>query len=161
MKVNTGKMKVNAGKMKEGQGQDSSELASAKSRSLPCSSHPGLERGRVGEKIACRYLRRHLFSIIERNYNSRYGEIDIIAKRGELIIFVEVKARRDKSFGEPFEAVGPRKQAQIKRMAKMWLATHQRDPVLKDSVFRFDVISILLNEDNESVEFLHIKDAFR
>lgn len=153
---------MNAGKIKEGQGQDSSGPASAKSRSLlPCSSDPRPERGRVGEKIACRYLRRHLFSIIERNYNSRYGEIDIIAKRGELIIFVEVKGRRDKSFGEPFEAVSPRKQAQIKRMAKMWLAEHQMDPGLKDSVFRFDVISILLNEDNESVELLHIKDAFR
>lgn len=110
--------------------------------------------------MACRYLKRRLYSILQTNYRSRYGEIDIIARRGDTIVFVEVKARRDKSFGEPFEAVGPRKQRQIRRMAEMWLAAHQHRLSRQNFIFRFDVISLVLDGDNRAVEFKHIKDAF-
>lgn len=118
------------------------------------------QRGRAGEAIALHFLEERSHTIIETNYRSRYGEIDIIARRGDLILFVEVKARRDKQFGEPFEAVGSRKQAQIRRMAAMWLAEHGDDPLVQRCRFRFDVISIMLDERDQAGELLYIEDAF-
>ena len=121
---------------------------------------PRRERGRKGEEIACRYLRRRLYSIIETNFRTRYGEIDIIARRGNTIVFIEVKARRDKSYGEPFESVTPRKQSRIRRMAESWLMAHQHESPYNDCDFRFDVISILLDGSGKPGEFRHIEDAF-
>ncbi len=118
-------------------------------------------RGRDGEEIARRYLRRRLYQIMETNYRSRYGELDIIARRGNIIAFIEVKARRDKRLGEPYESVGPRKQAQIRRMASIWLAEHQHDEKIGDYDFRFDVISVMLNEEGAAASIEHIKDAFQ
>lgn len=101
--------------------------------------------GRAGENLACKFLESRDYSIIETNYRSRYGEIDIIARRGGVIAFVEVKTRLGRGHGEPFEAVGARKQAQIRRMAEMWLAGHRRDRALSECVFRFDVISVKMD----------------
>lgn len=117
-------------------------------------------RGRTGEAIARRHLRRRRYAIIQTNFRTRYGEIDIIARRGSTIIFVEVKARRSRRFGEPFEAVGPRKQQQLKRMAEMWLAARQGPGAPDDCIYRFDVISIMLGGDGRAVELRHIKNAF-
>lgn len=122
---------------------------------------PRRARGRVGEEIARRYLAQQEYSILATNYRSRYGEIDIIVQRGGIVAFVEVKARRDRQYGEPFEAVGPRKQGQIRRMAEMWLAVNDSEPSLADCEFRFDVVSILLDGKGEAAELLHIEDAFR
>lgn len=102
--------------------------------------------GRAGEVLARSYLELQGYSILETNFRSRYGEIDIIARHEGIVAFVEVKTRLGKRHGEPFEAVGPRKQDQIRRMAQMWLAGHQSDPALRDSVFRFDVISVKMDD---------------
>lgn len=118
-------------------------------------------RGRAGEEIARGYLRDHDYSILESNFRTRYGEIDIIVKRGGVVAFVEVKARRDKQYGEPFEAVNLRKQGQIRRMAGMWLAANEGDTALADCDFRFDVVSIMLDENSAASQLLHIEDAFR
>ncbi|MFA6000686.1 MAG: YraN family protein [Thermoleophilia bacterium] len=118
-------------------------------------------RGKAGEEIARRYLKDHDYSILASNFSSRYGEIDIIVRRGGIVAFVEVKARRDKQFGEPFEAVSPRKQNQIRRMAEMWLAANEGDAALEDCDFRFDVVSIMLDENDTATQLLHIEDAFR
>ncbi len=126
----------------------------------PAAADPRRTRGHAGELLARRHLEREHYAIIETNYASRYGEIDIIASKDGVVSFVEVKARRDKQFGEPFEAVGPRKRSQIRRMAEMWLAEHQRDDGFKNLLFRFDVISILLDEADGAAEFIHIKNAF-
>jgi Holliday junction resolvase-like predicted endonuclease len=107
---------------------------------------PRPRRGRAGEAIAADHLRQQGYAIIDR--------------LGDIVAFVEVKARRDKQFGEPFEAVGPRKQSQIRRMARMWLSEHEGDPFLNSCRFRFDVVSIMLDEHNEMVELLYIEDAF-
>ncbi|MHB1412444.1 MAG: YraN family protein [Thermoleophilia bacterium] len=122
---------------------------------------PRVTRGRAGEAIACRHLERHGYIIIETNYRSRYGELDIIAGIGNIIAFIEVKARRGRKFGEPFEAIGPRKQAQIRRMAAMWLAEHQRDEGIAGLSFRFDAVSIMLDGRDEEAQLLHLEDAFR
>ncbi|MHB8793558.1 MAG: YraN family protein [Thermoleophilia bacterium] len=106
---------------------------------------PRKSRGRAGEELACLFLEHHGYSIVETNHRSRYGEIDIIARKETTLAFVEVKTRLGRSFGEPFEAVGPRKQNQIRRMASMWVAANQGDPELRQCEFRFDVISVYLS----------------
>lgn len=120
-----------------------------------------LQLGRSGEASAARHLRRRLYSILETNYRTRYGEIDIIARKGDIVAFVEVKARSSASFGQPFEAVGPRKQEQLRRMALAWLATRQRDRALRGCAFRFDVISITVGADGSVSNLEHLEDAFR
>jgi putative endonuclease len=118
-------------------------------------------RGRAGEAIARRFLEEDGCEILETNYRSRYGEIDIIVRRGSIVAFVEVKARRSRRHGEPFEAVGHRKRNQIRRMAAMWVAAGQSDQGLRACSFRFDVISILLDGKGGLREISHMKDAFR
>ncbi|MBE0429242.1 MAG: YraN family protein [Thermoleophilia bacterium] len=119
------------------------------------------QRGRAGEALAGAYLEIQGYGILHANYRSRYGEIDIIARRGRTVAFIEVKARRSKSFGEPFESVGLRKQSQIRRMALMWVAAHQSDPSLRDCVFRFDIISVLFDAEGSLIDVRHMEDAFR
>lgn len=129
------------------------------------------QRGRVGEELACRYLEEAAYTIVETNHRSRYGEIDIIARHEGILAFIEVKTRLGRRYGEPFEAVGPRKQNQIRRMASMWLAANQGDPGLSECEFRFDVISVKLSEldsqgnpssaENSFSGIAHMKDAFR
>ncbi len=122
---------------------------------------PRRGRGRRGEQLACRHLLHRGWRIIQTNYSSRYGEIDIIARRGDTVAFIEVKARRDRVMGEPFEAVGRRKQRQIRNMAETWLIARLNSEEYRDCQFRFDVISIILGDDGSAVELNHIEDAFR
>ncbi len=108
-----------------------------------------VEIGQKGENIATRYLRLRLYKILERNYRRKTGEIDIIAKKGGYIIFIEVKYRNNTDKGLPREAVTPFKQRQIKRTAEMYILENKLDCNM-----RFDVIEIL----GKKVE--HIKNAF-
>ena len=91
---------------------------------------------------------------MERNYRSRYGELDLIVRQGTTLVFVEVKLRRGTSFGEPVEAVTPRKQAKIRSLAERYLL--DRDPAFE--TVRFDVVGILVGKGAARVR--HIKDAF-
>ena len=111
--------------------------------------------GERGEAIAAAYLRVLKFSIVERNFRCKAGEVDIIAKDGKTLVFVEVKARRSLAFGPPQMAVTPVKQRQISKAALTWLAKHR----LQDAGARFDVIAILLR-DHEVPQIEHFKDAF-
>lgn len=125
------------------------------------SGDPRRGRGRTGEAWARRHLEELGYKIIHSNYRSRYGEIDIIASRGGIVAFIEVKARRGLSHGEPFESVGARKQRQIRRLAQMWVAERQSDPIYRQCSFRFDVISIILEENGGVKTLEHMEDAFR
>lgn len=124
------------------------------------SQDPRAGRGRLGERLARLHLEDGGYDILQTNFRTRYGEIDIIAQRGAIVAFVEVKARRSRRHGEPFEAVGFRKQNQIRRMAEMWVAAHN-GPALSECSFRFDVASILLHEDDRTADIEYIEDAFR
>ena len=97
---------------------------------------------RLGEEEACEFLRRNRCKILERNYRTRSGEIDIIAKSGKIIIFVEVKTRSSANFAQPWEAVGFRKRQNIKSAARQYISRHD----LRDCEFRFDVVSIVVND---------------
>ncbi len=108
--------------------------------------------GKKGEEIALDYLKRNGFRILERNYRTRYGEVDIIAEENGTLVFIEVKTRSNDLFGHPVEAVTKEKQERIKRLALFYLRNLKREmPV------RFDVISINL-ESLPDIE--HIRYAF-
>lgn len=103
------------------------------------------------ESEAAAFLEQQGFQILERNYRDRKGEIDIIAKDGNCLVFVEVKYRKDRLNGDPEEAVGYSKQQRIRHTAEYYLYSHH----LSDSTpCRFDVVSIL------GTELRLIKDAF-
>jgi putative endonuclease len=94
--------------------------------------------GLLGENVACDELRRRGYEILERRYRTRYGEIDIVAKDGETIVFVEVKARDGRDFGDGAEAVTPWKQRRISRMAQDFLLRRQ----IGERPCRFDVVAV-------------------
>lgn len=96
--------------------------------------------GNAGEKIATRILVKKGYKIIEKNFLCRQGEIDIIAKKGNEYIFVEVKTRRNTRYGKGIDAVTIEKQKHIWNSAKYFLYIHN----LFNSNIRFDVIEILL-----------------
>lgn len=104
-----------------------------------------------GENLAAQYLSQNKYKILNRNFNCHFGEIDIVAWDGESVIFVEVKARKDDSFGMPREAVNWRKQQTIVKCANYWLYKNKKTGV----PVRFDVVEIL------GSDITHIKDAFR
>lgn len=106
--------------------------------------------GNSGEDLACGYLKRNGYKILDRNYRNDIGEIDIIAKHKGVIVFVEVKCRTSDYFGMPKEAVGLYKQNKIRKVALGYLK-HKR---LGEPAIRFDVIEVLGGEIN------HIENCF-
>lgn len=112
--------------------------------------------GRLGESLAAEFLAGQRYVVVERNYRKPYGEIDIIARDGETVVFVEVKTRKSTEFGSAFEAVDRRKQRQISRIAQEYL--HSRN--LLGSPARFDVIAIRLDADNRPTAIDHLQNAF-
>jgi putative endonuclease len=110
--------------------------------------------GAWGEDLALRYLLRRGYRLLERNYRQRRGEIDLIVRDDEVLVFVEVKLRRSKGFGDPLEAVTARKQATIRSLAEQYLAESQPD----FETLRFDVIGILATRSGTHID--HIEDAF-
>ena len=79
------------------------------------------EIGKTGEIKAAKYLESMGVNILERNYQNRFGEIDIIGKEGNILLFIEVKYRKNESFGYPLEAVGFAKREKIRKMARFFL----------------------------------------
>ncbi|MCK9172472.1 MAG: YraN family protein [Desulfuromonas sp.] len=117
-------------------------------------SHQRLALGRWGEDYAAAYLQRRLFRILARNFRTRCGEIDLIARRGRLLVFVEVKTRSSTNYGLGQEAVTARKQQQIVRVAHQYLQSHDCDGLNP----RFDVIVVCLEGGQPRLE--HLTDAF-
>ena len=115
------------------------------------------ELGAWGEERAAKYLRGKGYTIVERNFRCRSGEIDIIARRGDIIAFVEVKLRRDADFAEAREFVTAAKQRRVIMTAGYWLTSHQTE--LQP---RFDVIEIYAPEGEGTIkpEIRHLEDAF-
>ncbi len=99
--------------------------------------------GKTGEDIACRELRRRGYEILTRRFRTRLGELDIVARDGATIVFVEVKTRTNANFGTPSEAVTALKQRKVWLMATDYL--HRQG--LHDRPCRFDVVAIRIDED--------------
>jgi putative endonuclease len=113
------------------------------------------ELGKRGERLAVDYLKKKGYRIVETNYRTRKGEIDIVCEHRDCVVFVEVKTRRSLAFGEPEEAVNSRKRKRMLLTATRYLTEKYR-PDKVDC--RFDVITIL--EDGKRT-LKHIEDAFR
>jgi putative endonuclease len=111
--------------------------------------------GTMGESIAATFLKGVGFSIVERNFRCVCGELDIIARDGRTIVFVEVKCRNNQIYGPPQLAVTAFKQRQISKAALVWLSKRR----LYDAEARFDVVAILLRE-GALPEIEHIRNAF-
>ena len=109
----------------------------------------------MGEAIATTFLKGAGFSIVERNFRCVCGELDIVARDGRTIVFIEVKCRNNASYGPPQLAVTPFKQRQISKAALVWLSKRK----LYDAEARFDVVAIVLH-DGELPEIEHIRNAF-
>lgn len=111
------------------------------------------EIGKKGEKIARQYLEREAYTIIETNFTAKQGEIDIIAKDKDEIVFIEVKTRTNELYGKPIEAVNTQKQKHIINTAKYYLYANN----LENVFVRFDVIEVFLMENTSKIN--HIKQV--
>ncbi len=109
------------------------------------------ERGRAGEQLAADYLAGKGYQIVDRNYHCRWGELDLVAKKDGLIVFVEVKLRRDDRFSSAIEAVTYQKQRKLRAAASMWLAEKSCDLPA-----RFDVVEVYTG----TRRLLHTENAF-
>jgi len=123
-------------------------------------SHDGRNHlGRVGEQLAVEHLERRGFEVLERNYRTRWGELDIVAYDGRTLAFVEVKTRRI-SGGErnPLESVRAYKRARIRKMAGSWLVQRSERPYAE--VLRFDAIGVVCDAAGQLVSLEHLEGAF-
>lgn len=114
----------------------------------------GPHRGKPGEDLACRHLAANGFSILQRNYRCRSGEVDVVAREGDTTVFVEVKERHGASHGEGYESVTFGKRRRFVRAARLYAASHGLD----EQPLRFDVISI--DWDPQGPRVRHDRGAF-
>jgi putative endonuclease len=110
--------------------------------------------GRESESFVARQLKKHGYKILEQNYRSKLGEIDIIAKDKKTLVFVEVKARRSDRYGSPKWAITPKKKRQMSKVALYYLKVTKQLNVKA----RFDVVTIRLLENKPQIDI--IKNAF-
>ena len=110
--------------------------------------------GRESESIAVKQLKKQGYKIVEQNYRSKLGEIDIIAKDKKTLVFVEVKARRSDRYGSPKWAITPKKKRQMSKVALYYLKITKQTKVKA----RFDVVTIRSSENKPQIDI--IKNAF-
>ncbi|NWG15648.1 MAG: YraN family protein [Chloroflexi bacterium] len=110
--------------------------------------------GQQGERLAIRYLEQRGYTIIATNWRCQYGEIDIIAHQGVMLVFVEVRARHTDRTDAAFESVGARKQRRLARAVQSYLASHH----LEQAAWRVDVIAIAIPPSGEAI-IEHAEDA--
>ena len=113
------------------------------------------QRGKWGEEIALEHLKSKKYTFVAQRFKSRFGEIDVIVKNCEYIVFVEVKLRKNANFAYAREFVGKDKQRKITKTAELWLLTHRT--TLQP---RFDVIEIYALDGAVEPEINHIENAF-
>jgi len=112
--------------------------------------------GQYGEELAANYLKDKGYKVLKRNFRTRFAELDIICKKNDKLIFVEVKTRIGDEKGKPYEAVDGRKVGILMRACQCFLLQNP----YKDCKLSIDVISIILNNDNTIREFRHFENIF-
>jgi putative endonuclease len=110
--------------------------------------------GNYGEDIAAQFLKKNKYKIIEKNYSCKFGEIDIIAKDKNILVFVEVKSRTNEKYGTPALAVNYYKQKNIIKTAKHYIMENK----LQNEFCRFDVVEVLVENADNNIRL--IKNAF-
>ncbi|HEV7615562.1 MAG TPA: YraN family protein [Solirubrobacterales bacterium] len=124
-------------------------------------THARQKTGARAEQLVAQRLAAAGWEILERNARTRYGELDIVARDGRALVFVEVKAgRRDAAFGpeRPILAIDRRKQQRVRRLATAWMAERRDLPPYAD--IRFDAVGVSFDRDGGAVEIEHIEAAF-
>ncbi|TFV67717.1 YraN family protein [Blastococcus sp. CT_GayMR20] len=115
-----------------------------------------LDLGSLGERIAVAFLTDAGLRVLDRNWRCREGELDIVAREGDALVFCEVKARRGVGYGLPVQAVTIAKQRRLRVLAQRWLAAHdEHAPDL-----RFDVVGVLVRACGPAV-VTHLRAAFQ
>lgn len=112
------------------------------------------DKGKKGESLAIDFLKNRGYKIVSNNFSCKWGEIDIVAKDGKTLCFVEVKFRKTQEFGSPLEAVDQRKMSKLIQTAKYYCLVNN----IKDVPMRFDVVGILLKDNEPQITL--IKNAF-
>lgn len=124
---------------------------------------PRRRLGAAGERIAEQHLEARGFRVVERNFRTRYGELDLVVADAEHLVFCEVKTRIARGppgpFG-PLAAIGARKRRQVRLMAREWLASDSSRERPRPSAMRFDAVGITLDPAGGLVELEHLEGAF-
>jgi putative endonuclease len=119
--------------------------------------------GALGERLACEHLAGRGYSLVDRNFRTRYGELDLVARDERFLVFCEVKTRVIRGppgpFG-PLAAVGGRKRRQVREMARQWLAERSSRLGGRPPELRFDAIGVSLEPSGRLVRLEHLEDAF-
>ena len=118
------------------------------------------EQGEYTENLACQYLEQKGFKLIEKNFNCKVGEIDLIMRDDDSLVFVEVRYRKSNHFGSAAESITANKQSKLIKTASLYLQRHDK---LNKYPARFDVVSItgpIKSENIENIDFNWIKNAF-
>ncbi len=113
-----------------------------------------LDLGKLGEELAFKKVKRLGYKCIARNYRCALGEIDLIAKDGDCLVFIEIKTRRGRSLGSIKEVIDKRKKRQLSKVALAYLKSNNYCDVKS----RFDVVAISLNQGKEQIEV--VQNAF-
>ena len=116
---------------------------------------PRRRLGQWGENVAALHLESAGYALIERNWRCRGGEIDLVARDGETVVFVEVKTRRGRDFGAPEEALTPRKAQKLMTLGQQYVVDHD----LVDVDWRIDLVAIELDERGRLLRCDHIPNA--
>ena len=116
--------------------------------------------GRLGEALAATHLEARGYSVLDRNFRTRHGELDLVAADRRCLVFCEVKSRvgRGRDIA-PLDAVGPAKRGQVRRMARQWLA-ERGHAAPRPPQMRFDAIGITLDRAGRVVDLDHLEGAF-
>ena len=123
----------------------------------PPSSDPRHQLGRQGEELAAQHLERLGFTIVERNFRTRHGELDLVAFDGTVLVFAEVKTRR-RGGGSPWDGLHLRKRAQVRRIASAYLNSAPDRP--RGKTLRFDAIGVVLEPSGALNRLEHLEGAF-
>lgn len=116
--------------------------------------NPNHVLGRYGEDRAASYLSGLGYEIIDRNWRCQTGEIDLIARDNDRLVFIEVKTRNGSGFGHPFEAITPDKVARLRKLVAQWCKTRE----ITTAKVRLDAISVLVSGGRVNIE--HLKQVF-
>jgi putative endonuclease len=130
---------------------------------MPTSLDSRRALGELGERIAREHLARAGYQILATNYRTRFGELDVVAADSRCLVFLEVKTRiagTRRGPAGPLDAIGPRKRAQVRAMAREWLTSSSASARPSRAELRFDAIGILMTRAGRVVSLDHLEDAF-
>ena len=113
------------------------------------------ETGLRGEKLACEFLGKNGYDIIERNYRCTEGEIDVVARQQDTLVFIEVRTKTSRRFGGPEESITPVKASRLRKLAERYGQNHNNLP----ETWRIDVVAIQMNKDGRASRIEIIENA--